>query len=100
LFWDVFYFGVPCLRYTETTLALNFENMWPECVRLAEIREAGWKNYAYVWQVYARLAEAGQLTGDRVWRMPLWKHYTDKIKKSALADLNNISSSPGKVPWF
>jgi len=46
-------------------------------------------------EAYARLAEAGQLTGDRVWRMPLWQHYTDKMKKSPLADLNNVSSSPG-----
>lgn len=46
-------------------------------------------------EVYRRLAEAGQLTGDRVWRMPLWRHYTDKIKKSTLADLNNISLTPG-----
>jgi aminopeptidase len=49
-----------------------------------------------VLQVYRRLEDAGQLTGDRVWRMPLWQHYTDKMKKSALADLNNISSSPGR----
>ena len=37
------------------------------------------------------------MTGDRVWRMPLWQHYTDKIKKSTLADLNNISSTPGNL---
>lgn len=36
------------------------------------------------------LESAGAITGDRVWRMPLWKHYTDKIKKCRLADLNNI----------
>jgi hypothetical protein len=29
--------------------------------------------------------------------MPLWQHYTDKMKKSPLADLNNVSSSPGAV---
>ena len=27
--------------------------------------------------------------------MPLWKHYTDQMKKSPLADLNNISLTPG-----
>ena len=41
------------------------------------------------------LSSAGSLTGDRVWRMPLWRTYNDKMKKSALADLNNISLTPG-----
>ena len=27
--------------------------------------------------------------------MPLWKTYNDKMKKSPLADLNNISLTPG-----
>ena len=34
--------------------------------------------------------KAGKVTGDRVWRMPLYNHYTKAIKKSDLADLNNI----------
>jgi len=41
------------------------------------------------------LAECGASTGDRVWRMPLWQSYKDKMKKSPLADLNNISLTPG-----
>jgi len=46
-------------------------------------------------QDYEVLSAAGRTTGDRVWRMPLWKHYTDQMKKSPLADLNNISLTPG-----
>merc|ERR1719461_2544640 len=41
------------------------------------------------------LSQCGARAGDRVWRMPLWKLYNEKMKKSALADLNNISLSPG-----
>jgi len=41
------------------------------------------------------LAAAGAHTGDRVWRMPLWDHYIKSMKKSPLADLNNISLTPG-----
>ncbi|XP_023344234.1 cytosol aminopeptidase [Eurytemora carolleeae] len=41
------------------------------------------------------LSAAGRKTGDRVWRMPLWQHYTQQMKKSPLADLNNISLTPG-----
>ena len=44
------------------------------------------------------LARAGSVSGDRVWRMPLWKSYNDKMKKSPLADLNNISLTPGIKP--
>jgi len=41
------------------------------------------------------LSECGTSTGDRVWRMPLWQSYQDKMKNSPLADLNNISLTPG-----
>eukprot|EP00088_Acartia_fossae_P022174 TRINITY_DN2343_c1_g1_i1.p1 TRINITY_DN2343_c1_g1~~TRINITY_DN2343_c1_g1_i1.p1 ORF type:complete len:501 (+),score=147.99 TRINITY_DN2343_c1_g1_i1:40-1542(+) len=41
------------------------------------------------------LAAAGVHSGDRVWRMPLWDHYAKLMKKSPLADLNNISLTPG-----
>jgi leucyl aminopeptidase len=35
------------------------------------------------------LLEAGQTTGDRAWRMPLWKEYTKQLE-SNFADLANI----------
>ena len=44
---------------------------------------------------FSLLAECGTSTGDRVWRMPLWQTYKDKMKNSPLADLNNISLTPG-----
>ncbi|XP_037077116.1 cytosol aminopeptidase-like [Pollicipes pollicipes] len=42
-----------------------------------------------------QLRAAGTNTGDRVWRMPLWKHYTKSMKECRLADLNNIGSATG-----
>lgn len=43
------------------------------------------------------LAEAllniGYQTGERLWRLPLWKEYLDELK-SDIADLKNLSSSP------
>ena len=36
----------------------------------------------------ARLAEAGDLTGDRLWRMPLWDEYREMVK-SDVADVRN-----------
>lgn len=38
--------------------------------------------------------ESGQLTGDRVWRMPLFAAYGRLTKDAPLADLNNITKQP------
>jgi len=40
------------------------------------------------------MQKASYSTGDRVWRMPLWNYYTQLMKKSPTADLNNISPVP------
>lgn len=34
-------------------------------------------NSHYLWK---QLQKAGSITGDRVWRMPLWKYYKKHIK--------------------
>lgn len=39
------------------------------------------------------LERGGYNSGDRLWRMPLFKEYADSLK-SATADVNNISSGP------
>ncbi|KAB7506841.1 Cytosol aminopeptidase [Armadillidium nasatum] len=39
------------------------------------------------------LHKAGYETGDRVWRMPLWKFYENQVKASSqMADMNNQST--------
>lgn len=37
--------------------------------------------------------KAGGRTGDRVWRMPLFNHFTKQVTESRLADVNNISTA-------
>lgn len=44
-------------------------------------------NSAKMWMILQR---AGMGTGDRVWRLPLFNHYSKQILKSQLADVNNI----------
>ncbi|XP_030643908.1 cytosol aminopeptidase [Chanos chanos] len=44
-------------------------------------------NSDWLWE---KLHEASVVTGDRVWRMPLFQHYTKQVTECALADLNNI----------
>ncbi|KAK4291003.1 hypothetical protein Pmani_036135 [Petrolisthes manimaculis] len=44
-------------------------------------------NSSVLWQT---LQHMGTITGDRVWRMPLWKHYSAQVNEFGLADINNI----------
>ncbi|XP_066981744.1 cytosol aminopeptidase-like isoform X2 [Macrobrachium rosenbergii] len=39
-----------------------------------------------LWQL---MHKAGTISGDRVWRMPLWKHYSSQVTACHLADVNN-----------
>lgn len=40
-------------------------------------------------ELYHYLEKAGGQTGDRVWRMPLWKFYESRVKNCAVADVAN-----------
>lgn len=44
-------------------------------------------NSDWLWE---QLHKASVVTGDRVWRMPLFQHYSRQVTDSQLADLNNI----------
>ncbi len=44
-------------------------------------------------EVAEKLYKLGLETGERVWRMPLWKEYYDQLK-SEFADINNIGGRP------
>lgn len=41
------------------------------------------------------LHEAGSMTGDRMWRMPLFELYHKHVTKPTIADINNISKQAG-----
>lgn len=45
-----------------------------------------------LWQ---QLQAAGSETGDRVWRMPLFKHYNENVADYPGYDLNNIGKGKG-----
>ncbi len=40
------------------------------------------------------LTEVGEIVGERLWRMPLWKEYYEQLK-SEVADINNVGGRPG-----
>nr|XP_018906745.1 PREDICTED: cytosol aminopeptidase-like isoform X3 [Bemisia tabaci] len=49
-------------------------------------------NSSSVWE---ELRAAGTVTGDRVWRFPLWKHYTSKMTEFPAVDVNNLGKGKG-----
>ncbi len=42
----------------------------------------------------AQMLRAGEVSGERVWEMPLWKEYAEYLK-SDLADIKNVGGRPG-----
>ncbi|XP_022903547.1 cytosol aminopeptidase-like isoform X2 [Onthophagus taurus] len=46
-------------------------------------------------ELYRLLQEAGAKTGDRVWRFPLWDHYSTQITKYDAFDVNNVGKAKG-----
>ncbi|XP_063708982.1 cytosol aminopeptidase-like [Culicoides brevitarsis] len=66
----------------------------------AEIREAlgggatgVFSNSDFVWN---QIRKAGALTGDRVWRLPLWDYFTTKVKNYSNFDLSNKGHGKGQ----
>jgi len=47
-------------------------------------------NSSVLWKL---LHESGAVTGDRVWRMPLFEHYSRQVTECLLADVNNIGTA-------
>jgi leucyl aminopeptidase len=41
----------------------------------------------------ASLSKAGDISGERVWRLPIWEVYMDDMK-SDVADISNLTSKP------
>lgn len=46
-------------------------------------------------KLYDLLQTAGSTTGDRVWRFPLWKHYTKQVTEYPAFDVNNVGKGKG-----
>lgn len=43
-------------------------------------------NSEFMWK---QMRKAGVITGDRCWRLPIWKHYKRKVNNYTYVDLNN-----------
>ena len=81
-------------------------------LRILELLEDGDKAHLSAEEIYRRLIDAGEESGDQVWRFPLSKSY-DKLINSKFADMKNIGMGGAgsitaaqflqrfvnKVPW-
>lgn len=45
--------------------------------------------------LWSQVRKAGVITGDRVWRMPLWKFFTKKVTNYRSHDVNNLGKGHG-----
>lgn len=48
--------------------------------------------------VWHEMAKAGADTGDRVWRMPLWKFFTKRVRGYTNVDVHNVGYGRGGTP--
>ncbi|BET01988.1 manganese ion Hypothetical protein [Nesidiocoris tenuis] len=48
--------------------------------------------------VWHEINRAGAATGDRVWRLPLWRHFTQRITSYGDVDISNVGSGRGGDP--
>nr|XP_053636614.1 cytosol aminopeptidase-like [Cherax quadricarinatus] len=44
-------------------------------------------NSSALWEL---MHKAGTISGDRVWRLPLWKHYSSQVTDFGMADVHNL----------
>lgn len=58
-------------------------------VALGDCVAGAYTNNAGLWKL---LHAAGSETGDRCWRMPLFKHYANVMTRHASYDVNNMNS--------
>lgn len=49
-------------------------------------------NSHYIWK---QMLKAGAITGDRVWRLPLWNYYKKKVTDYTNVDLSNAGQGKG-----
>ncbi|XP_037932361.1 cytosol aminopeptidase-like [Teleopsis dalmanni] len=52
---------------------------------------AVFSNSNYIWKQFEK---AGSLSGDRMWRFPLWKYYKKLVTKSNSVDITNNGKGP------
>lgn len=45
--------------------------------------------------LFKKLQKSGSITGDRMWRMPLWNHYSKQVTDFPSADVNNVGKGKG-----
>lgn len=61
-------------------------------IALGDCLTGAFTNNDRLWKL---LEEAGSFSGDRMWRMPLLKHYSEQMTEHDAHDLNNMGKGKG-----
>ncbi|EDW74011.1 uncharacterized protein Dwil_GK21700 [Drosophila willistoni] len=61
---------------------------------LGESASALFTTSSFLWKQFKK---AGSMTGDRVWRMPLWKYFDHLVSPAAICDLCNQGRGPASA---
>lgn len=54
---------------------------------------AAFSNSDFIWK---QIRKAGVLSGDRVWRLPLWRYFSDKVRSYSSVDISNKGHGKGQ----
>ncbi|XP_022202582.2 cytosol aminopeptidase [Nilaparvata lugens] len=90
-------FMVDALCYAEKykpCLVMNVATL-DEVMRLA-LGDGATATYTMSDSIWKNLHDAGALTGDRLWRLPLWNHYRLAIESDRGADLTTVGKGLGR----
>ena len=66
-------------------------------VALGDCLTGAFTNDDRLWKL---LEQAGATTGDRMWRMPLLKHYSEQMTDHDGHDLNNMGKGKGGLEYW
>lgn len=61
---------------------------------LSEACSGVFSNSHFMWK---QMHRAGAITGDRVWRLPLWKHFSHKVTDYSGLDVSNTGRGEGQT---
>uniref|UniRef100_A0A023F9A5 Cytosol aminopeptidase n=2 Tax=Triatoma infestans TaxID=30076 RepID=A0A023F9A5_TRIIF len=79
----------PCLTINLATLTVGIRSA------LGSSATGAFSTSEVVWE---ELKKAGANTGDRVWRMPAWKMFSDRVTNFLCCDVDNVGSGRGGTP--
>jgi leucyl aminopeptidase len=78
-------------QHYQPEILVDLATLTGNCVAALGYEAAGL--FTHNQQLAEAISEAGEFTGEKVWRLPLWDNYRD-LMDSDIADIRNLSTKP------